>query len=168
MDRYRILSLDGGGSWALIQVKALIELFGPDKPGREVLQDFDLVAANSGGSIVLGCLVEDLSLSEILAFFNDEAQRKSIFSKSDSLVDRALHDIAGLGPKYSQKNKLSALRHALPQRGNLSLADAIAGIRRAGVSEGLHVLITSFDYDRNRATFFRSTPATGPELWPLP
>jgi patatin-like phospholipase/acyl hydrolase len=72
MDRYRILSLDGGGSWALIQVKALIELFGPDKPGREVLQDFDLVAANSGGSIVLGCLVEDLSLSEILAFFNDE------------------------------------------------------------------------------------------------
>ena len=61
MDRYRILSLDGGGSWALIQVKALIELFGPDKPGREVLQDFDLVAANSGGSIVLGCLVEDLS-----------------------------------------------------------------------------------------------------------
>jgi hypothetical protein len=32
MDRYRILSLDGGGSWALIQVKALIELFGPDKP----------------------------------------------------------------------------------------------------------------------------------------
>jgi hypothetical protein len=52
MDRYRILSLDGGGSWALIQVKALIELFGPDKPGREILQDFDLVAANSGGSIL--------------------------------------------------------------------------------------------------------------------
>jgi len=163
MDRYRILSLDGGGSWALIQVKALIELFGPDKPGREILRDFDLVAANSGGSIVLGCLVEDLSLSEILAFFNDEAQRKSIFSKSDSLVDRTLHDIAGLGPKYSQKNKLPALRRALPQRGNLSLPDAIAGIRRAGASEDLHVLITSFDYDRNRATFFRSTPATGPE-----
>jgi uncharacterized protein len=163
MDRYRILSLDGGGSWALIQVKALIELYGPEKPGREVLKDFDLVAANSGGSIVLGCLVEDLSLSKILAFFNDEVQRKSIFSKSDSVVDRTLHDLAGLGPKYSERNKLSALQHALPQRGNLSLPDAVAGIRRTGASEDLHILVTSFDYDRNRATFFRSTPATAPE-----
>src|SRR5260221_82967 len=163
MDRYRILSLDGGGSWALIQVKALMELYGPDKPGREVLQAFDLVAANSGGSIVLGCLVENLSLSKILAFFNDEVQRRSIFSKSDSIVDQTLHDIAGIGPKYSEKKKLTALQRALPQRGNLSLPDAIAGIRRTGASEDLHILITSFDYDRNRATFFRSTPATGPE-----
>ena len=34
MNRYRILSLDGGGSWALIQVKALIELYGLDTPGQ--------------------------------------------------------------------------------------------------------------------------------------
>lgn len=163
MDRYRILSLDGGGSWALIQVKALIELYGPDKPGREVMQDFDLVAANSGGSIVLGCLVENLSLSKILAFFNDEAERKAIFCKSDSLGNRVLHDIAGLGPKYSEKSKLPALQRALPEWGSLSLSDAVAGIRRPGATEDLHVLITSFDYDRNRATFFRSTPATGPE-----
>jgi len=61
MDRYRVLSLDGGGSWALIQVKALIELYGPDAAGREVLRDFNLVAANSGGSIVLGCLLENFT-----------------------------------------------------------------------------------------------------------
>jgi uncharacterized protein len=163
MDRYRILSLDGGGSWSLIQVKALIELYGPDKPGREVLQNFNLVAANSGGSIVLGCLVENMSLSKILTFFNDEAERKAIFSKSDSLGDRVLQDIAGLGPKYSEKNKLPALQRVLAQRGGLSLSDAVAGIRRIGATEDLHVLITSFDYDRNRATFFRSTLATGPE-----
>ncbi len=76
MNRYRILSLDGGGSWALIQVKALIELYGLDTPGREILQDFNLVAANSGGSIVLGCLIENFSLRKILAFFNDEGERK--------------------------------------------------------------------------------------------
>lgn len=162
MDRYRILSLDGGGSWALIQVKALIELYGPDKPGREILRDFDLAAANSGGSIVLGCLVENLSLGKVLAFFNDEAERKAIFSKSDSLY-LILQDIAGLGPKYSEKNKLPALQRVLLQRGNLSLSDAVAGIRRPAAAEDLHVLITSFDYDRNRATFFRSTAATGPE-----
>ena len=163
MDRYRILSLDGGGSWALIQVKALIELYGPDKLGREVLRDFDLVAANSGGSIVLGCLVENLSLSRILACFNDEIERRSIFSRSDSVADRTLRDLAGLGPKYSERNKLSALQRALPQRGNLFLPDAVAGIRRTGASEDLHILVTSFDYDLNRATFFRSTRATGPE-----
>jgi uncharacterized protein len=163
MDRYRILSLDGGGSWALIQVKALIELYGPDKPGREVLQNFNLVAANSGGSIVLGCLVENMSLSKILTFFNDEAERKAIFSKSDSLGNRILQDLAGVGPKYSEKNKLPALERVLSQRGSLSLRDAVSGIRRTGANEDLHVLITSFDYDRNRATFFRSTPATGPQ-----
>ena len=57
--KYRILSLDGGGSWALIEVKALMQLFDPDMPGRQVLSRFDLVAANSGGSIVLACLIED-------------------------------------------------------------------------------------------------------------
>src|ERR1700742_1836784 len=100
MSRYRILSLDGGGCWALIQVRALIELYGPNKLGREVLQDFDLVAANSGGSIVLGCLIENMSLTKILGFFNDEAQRKAIFSKTSSIENHILRDIAGLGPKY--------------------------------------------------------------------
>ena len=28
MDRYRILTLDGGGAWALIEVMALIDLYG--------------------------------------------------------------------------------------------------------------------------------------------
>ena len=51
---YRILSLDGGGSWALIQVRALIDMYGGGTTGHQVLQDFDMVAANSGGSVVLG------------------------------------------------------------------------------------------------------------------
>ena len=45
---YRILTLDGGGAWALIEVKALIDLFGGATRGNEVLAAFDLVAANSG------------------------------------------------------------------------------------------------------------------------
>src|SRR4051794_26260797 len=42
---FRILSLDGGGSWALIQVRALIELCGEATQGHEVLRQFDLAAA---------------------------------------------------------------------------------------------------------------------------
>jgi hypothetical protein len=160
--RYRVLSLDGGGSWALIQVKALIALYGEDALGRSVLQDFDLVAANSGGSIVLGCLLENFSLSRILAFFNDEAERKAVFSKTGSFGDRVFHDLTGLGPKYSAESKLPALQHVLADTGNQSLTKVASGIRRGNTADDLHVLIIGFDYDRNRAAFFRSAAASGP------
>jgi uncharacterized protein len=161
---YRILSLDGGGTWALIQIKALIALYNNDTStlGQTVLEDFDLVAASSGGSIVLGALVENLTLGEILAFFQDEAKRKAIFSKSDSLGDRVLHDLTGLGPKYSAENKLPALQHVLPAKGNVPLDQVAIGLRRTGAAVDLHLLIVAFDYDRNRATFFRSSPTGGP------
>jgi len=159
---YRILSLDGGGTWALIQVKALIALYGDSTPGRTVLQDFDLVAANSGGSIVLGGLLENLTLGQLLAFFQDQTRRKSVFSPTSSFGDRVLHDLLGLGPKYSAENKLPALQNALPTHCTKPLSAAAAGLRRLGATEDLHLLIVAFDYDRERATFFRSSPASGP------
>jgi hypothetical protein len=159
---YRILSLDGGGTWALIQIKTLIALYSAGTHGQSVLQDFDLVAANSGGSIVLGALIENLTLGEILAFFEDEAQRKAVFSRSDSLEDRLIHDLTGLGPKYSAENKLPALQHVLPTKGNVPLDQVAIGLRRPGSNSDLHILIIAFDYDRNRATFFRSSPSGGP------
>jgi len=159
---YRILSLDGGGTWALIQLKALIALYGESTPGRTVLQDFDLVAATSGGSIVLGGLVEDLELRGILDLFQDQAKRESVFSPTHSVGDRVLHDLTGLGPKYSAENKLSALENALPKLGTTPLSDVTEGIRRSGSNEDVHLLIVAFDYDRNRAAFFRTSPASGP------
>lgn len=163
---YRVLSLDGGGTWALIQVKALIALYGDaNTKGQTVLSDFDLVAANSGGSIVLGALVEDLTLAEILAMFQDQDVRESIFSPTHSLGDKALHDLTGLGPKYSAENKLPALQNVLPTKGTVPLTSAAAGVRRPGSNTDVHLLIVGFDYDRNRAAFFRSarvsTPAWG-------
>jgi hypothetical protein len=160
---YRILSLDGGGTWALIQLKGLIALYSEDTSGRTVLEDFDLVAANSGGSIVLGGLVEDLTLGEILAFFEDQTKRESVFSPTHSFGDRVLHDLTGLGPKYSAENKLSALQNVLPATGTVPLDRVVAGVRRAGSNDDVHLLIVGFDYDRNRAAFFRSSAASGPE-----
>ena len=158
---YRILALDGGGTWALIQVKALIALYDENTSGRTVLADFDLVAANSGGSIVLGGLVEDLKLGEMLAFFQDETKRRSVFSPTQWFGDRVLHDLTGLGPKYSAENKLSALQNALPNRSTKPLGIAAQGVRRQGSNEDVHLLIVAFDYDRERAAFFRSAPAGG-------
>lgn len=160
---YRILSLDGGGTWALIQIKALIALYGENAPGRTVLRDFDLVAANSGGSIVLGGMIENLALGEILAFFQDEGKRKSVFSRTDSTRDRLLRGVTGFGPKYSSENKLPALQQVLPIQGNVSLLQVVSGLRREGSDEDVQLLIVGFDYDRNRATFFRSSESSGPE-----
>jgi hypothetical protein len=54
--RHRILSLDGGGTWPPIQVRASITLHGLSARGHDVLGEFDLVAANSGGrSCWAGC-----------------------------------------------------------------------------------------------------------------
>jgi len=159
---YRILTLDGGGTWALIQVKALIALYSESATGQSVLQEFDMVAANSGGSIVLGGLVEGLSLSDLLDLFQDQARRESVFSPTRSFGDRVLHEVTGLGPKYSADNKLSALENALPAKGTVPLIRAAEGIRRPGSNADVHLLIVAFDYDRNRAAFFRSSPASGP------
>jgi hypothetical protein len=128
-----------------------------------VLADFDMAAANSGGSIVLGGLVENVRLDELFVYFEDEAKRKSIFSPTSSFGDRALHDLTGIGPRYSARNKLPALQSLLAKTGNLKLPVAASGIRRAGANEDVHLLILGFDYDRNKATFFRSAAAEGPQ-----
>ncbi len=159
---YRILSLDGGGAWALIQVCALTKLYGDDARGHDILRDFDMVAANSGGSLVLAGLVEDLSLRDLRSYFLDVAKRKSIFSPSRSILNRLIHRLIGVGPKYSADSKLPALQALLPRRGNLRLPQAVEGIRRPGGAGDLRLLIVGFDLLRNRAAFFRSRPTTGP------
>ncbi len=153
---YRILSLDGGGTWALIEVKALIALYSENTTGHTVLADFNLIAANSGGSIVLGGLVEDMTLGQLLDFFEDQAMRQSIFSPTEKFGDRVLHDLTGMGPKYSAENKLQALQNAFPKTGTTPLDRIATDLKIAA-----HLLIPAFDYDRNRAAFFRSTPASG-------
>ena len=153
MGKYRILSLDGGGSWALIQVMALMDLYPEAKTGHEVLRNFDLATANSGGSIVLGGLVEDMPLKELLAFFLSEEKRKSVFVKKW---------FGWFRPKYRASKKLAGLQAAFPRRGRWMLPLAAADIRSHRTGLPVHLLITGFDYDRSRSRFFRSAAASGP------
>jgi Patatin-like phospholipase len=176
---YRILSLDGGGIWALMQVKALMALpdYDENTSGHAVLNDFDMIAANSGGSIVLGALLENLTLGDTLALFENEGKRRSIFSLA-GLTDVVLHNLAenlaqvvppdsslnlsGVVPKYSAKNKLPALQRVLPTMGNVPLAQAAASVH-GHRSKGVHLLVIGLDYDLNRAFFFRSSEVSGPQ-----
>lgn len=160
---YKILSLDGGGAWAIIEVMALMKIFGEKAQGHDVLQEFDLVAANSGGSIVLGGLVENLPLGTVLNYFNDQAKRQSIFSPTDSWGDKTLELLLSIGPKYSAAAKLPALENLMPETGNTPVAGITAGVI-GPAGKPVRLMIVGFDYDRNRAAFFRSVPVTGPAL----
>jgi len=157
---YRILSLDGGGSWALIEVRALIELYSPTTTGHQVLADFDLVAGNSGGSQVLAGLLEDLPLKDLLAYYQDEAMRRSLFSPTPNWLYRWLNRHIGIGPAYSTQRKLEVLQQHLPKTGSKTLAEAAKGLGRGAAD--IHILIIGFDYDANRSAFFRSGSTVGP------
>lgn len=139
MSRFRILSLDGGGTWALIQVMVLQRLFGPNARGHEVLTHFDLVTGNSGGSIVAACLFADMPLQEVYKLFNDEQHRKQIFTP---------HNWKFLGfYKYKTDPKLSALLRASN--------DALA-LRMDAGHYPCKLVIPAYDYQRNRARMFRT------------
>jgi len=159
---FRVLSLDGGGAWALIEVRTLISLYGTNATGHQVLQNFDLVAANSGGSLVLSGLVEDLPLQDILQYFMNEDNRRSIFSPTQMIGDEVLHSILGVGPKYSAIAKLPAIERLLPKTGDEPLAGCMNKVPGPNGSP-VHLLIVAFDYDRNRAVFFRSAAAGTPD-----
>jgi len=169
---YKILSLDGGGSWALVQARVLLDIYG-DTRGHELLRQFDLAIANSGGSLVLACLCNDMKLTEVVSVFRNEDQRKQVFSKLSfweklkrrnriSLITRAL------GPKYSMERKLEGLINILKAKDHLfniektiqkpiietPLNELPAIIKK----ESLQLLIVGFDYFRERVSFFRSNP----------
>jgi hypothetical protein len=153
---YRILSLDGGGIWALVQVRTLQRLMGhPDVSGHEVLSQFDLVAANSGGSLVLAGLLENLPLNELLDLFLEKSGRIFV---PNAWPWHQLYNWLKIGPRYRTTEKLAGLRAVLPRSGRKTLqelhAELPAGPRRP------HLMICGFEYDDRRGVFFRSDSAS--------
>lgn len=153
MPKYRILCLDGGGPWALIQVKALQKLYAPDAQGHDILKDFDLVAANSGGSLTLAGLIENRKLNDLLSnYFMNEQNRKAVFREVDfwPRVRDFIFYWLGIGPKYSTHAKRVALTGILSSFGT-ELLSKIQEKIEGQKGKCPHFLICAFDYDRKRA-----------------
>lgn len=150
---FNILSLDGGGSWAYLQAMALKAIY-PDLSTKEILRQFDLVTANSGGSLMLACMIEFDSMDEAGGIFLSEEARRSVFSDllpgEKTLIEKVA-EIAGLGPKYKTTRKLTGIENALPKYGR-ELLQNIPG--KLGVKT--QFLITTYDYDLQRAVYMRS------------
>jgi uncharacterized protein len=92
----------------------------------------------------------------------DEDNRRSIFSPTTMIGDDVLRAILGIGPKYSAIAKLPAIERLLPKTGDNPLAGCMNNVTGPN-GASVHLLVIGFDYDRNRAAFFRSAPASTPD-----
>ncbi len=148
----KILSLDGGGSWALIQAYCLKNLFPNAKSGHEILAHFDLAVANSGGSLLLAGLLANKTPDELIQMFRTDKIRNSIFKKKKFPF---IHYLMELGPKYVAKEKLTGIRAALGEAANEYITEIPQKITNYR-GKPLQFVIVNFDYRRNRAYFHRS------------
>jgi patatin-like phospholipase/acyl hydrolase len=166
---YKILSLDGGGTWALIQASILQDLYG-DINGHEILKKFDMVIANSGGSLVLAALCNDMKPSKIVAVFRNESERGKIFSRLKFYERNLLSQIRSLfknfavGSKYHTERKKQGLIEVLQQHDHRFQSGILPSIVKTPLSklpkiigkEDLQLIIIGFDYFKERVSFFRS------------
>ncbi|TPD70545.1 patatin-like phospholipase family protein [Flavobacterium microcysteis] len=149
---YKILSLDGGGSWSLLQLLTLKDRY-PDKTGHAILKEFDMVIANSGGSIILAALVEDWPLDKAIALFKEQKIREKIFSKN-SFWERffPVDYIKSIGPKYSSKRKGKAFQKLFVESAKRQMNELPDFIGKPD----LKLIVCTYDALNNRAKFFRS------------
>ncbi|WP_144299832.1 patatin-like phospholipase domain-containing protein [Elioraea rosea] len=143
MARYRILSLDGGGAWAMLEVWSLIQAYGAHTRGHDVLAEFDLAASNSGGSLVLGGLLMDITLAELMELFRDEARRRQIFAGGGNWPAR-----------YRCEGKLAGLRAILGPT-DMALPEVASRIGNRG-RKLPHVIIAAYGVESEKGILFRS------------
>src|SRR5208283_4520510 len=137
---YSILSLDGGGTWSLIQVKILQERYGNQAKGHDILKQYDMVIANSGGSIILAGLCVNQTLEEIKAIFFKPAILDTIF------VRKPISEIDPLNkyfPRFKTVDKIKGLRAQLGTDCDILLNEIPGFVGK----ESLQIIITSYDYD---------------------
>ncbi len=166
--KYKILSLDGGGSWAILQVLTLEKIFQKKYPnkiikGHEVLKHFDLVIANSGGSMVLAALSCNWTFKKILDLFQKEEITSAIFTKlkrKEQYFPTNLlrfFGVKNLGAKYSTTKKKQALVDLLLVNDKKPLNEInLAKLPNIIGKDSLEIIVVTFDIINRRAKFFRS------------
>ncbi len=146
MNSYKILSLDGGGIRGYLTV-TLLERLEQVRPG--FLDQFDLFAGTSIGSILALGLAYGLSPTELRELFDEQGE--AIFA--DSLVDNILDLGFTRGAKYGNDNLKTALVGKFG-------GDRLQDLER-------QVLVPTFDLDNNaeieddrrwKAKFFHNFP----------
>ena len=159
MSHIRILSLDGGGALAGILAVALGRIYGEDTPGRDIIRQFDIVAGNSGGSIVMTALCCNHAPKDIAALYADPSTVEAMFCPRWTSVFKGIAPLRILLPPYSSRGKFEALKRLFdraqrsgePPPSTIALTDwpAVLG-------HNVRLIVTAYDYDTEKAAFFRS------------
>ena len=171
---FKILSLDGGASWALVQARVLQDLYDEtgEIKGHELLRKFDMAVANSGGSVLLGLLCNNMSLKAIISFYTSPSELKKVFPAlfpGERLLQQIIRIFFSVGAKYSTSRKLKELRNIFLQNdesyvrnksstpiGNTFLDKLPFLIGKNYRGKEVQLIIPAFDYFKQRVTFFRS------------
>ena len=159
---FRILSLDGGGPWSLIQARTLGRIFSPDMAGRDLLSHFDLVISNSGGAVVIAGLLAGMTPRSIETnCFANQTRLHEIFRQtvlSEDPVAVACRTFGLDFYEYRTVAKLAALRDVLGPVADMTIPQLPSLF--TGSQKAPKFIFTAFGYDRLREQFFRSDPAS--------
>lgn len=171
---YKILSLDGGASRALVQARVLQDTYveSSDMKGHELLRKFDMVIANSGGSVLLGLLCNNMSLKSIISFYTNSQELKKVYPPlyfGERFWQQLLRFLHIAGAKYSSKRKFTNLQKVFLDNDeyakkhplstpvvNTYLNNLPAIIGKNYNGNDVQLVIPAFDYFRRRVSFFRS------------
>lgn len=142
--KFRILSIDGGGLRGLIPVLILKEM--ERRSGRRITELFDLISGTStGGLIAAGITVSDngkdpkYTLDQIEKIYTDRG--KDIFPKKN-FIKSVISGVSSLkNPKYSADGLQKVLTDLLGQK---RISDCI-----------LPIFISSYDLYNNEALLFK-------------
>jgi uncharacterized protein len=169
MNIYKILSLDGGGAWSIIQLKALQKISndcskqGEEDDARKFLSRFQLIIANSGGSFALSALLRYGTFTQAIEEFSKEETRKKIFVEPPASKPGILQFKEWIlrnkvkGPRYNTSKKRTGIHDVLDiWNAPLTSIPHNAGWVNSEGQATTHIVICAFDYERERAVFFRS------------
>lgn len=144
--QYRILSIDGGGIRGYIPALVLAEI--EKRTGKRIAEMFDMIAGTStGGILALGLTIPDengnpkYTAEDLSNLYLENG--KTIFSRSIWQKIRSASGIAD--EKYGQDGIESVLKKYF---GDFNLSDTL-----------VDVLITSYDLEKRKPLFFKSTKA---------
>ena len=160
MDQIRILSLDGGGSLAGIAGRGARPAVWRADAGPRNHPAIRCRRGNSGGSIVLTALCCNYTPQDIVRVYADPDTRPA--DVQPAVVGRRSSGYCRCGCcflPYSSTGKFKALKDLFDRNGQSGRAGALVirlPIGRNTSRHDVNLLVTAYDYDRERAAFFRS------------
>lgn len=167
----------------MTQLQVLADRFGADTSGHEILSHFDMIAANSGGSLTLGGLVCNLSPAQMIKNASDEEKRRQMFSPIRpthhflpngiiQFIVRIVNFFKGrneipfaFGPRYrtTKKGKFLMDEHGIYEGHHSDFSPRLSlrtlAMKRQNLFSGKplpFLLIASYDAMNHRAKFFHS------------